>query len=64
MINSLYHDVKYEYMCRNFFINDKLACDIASIFFMIENAENMLLDASKKNYGQLHPNDEEEVSLS
>jgi hypothetical protein len=38
MINSLYHDVKYEYLCRNFFVSDKLAIDIASMLFMIETA--------------------------
>lgn len=48
MINSLYHDVKYEYLLRNFFVNDKLAIDIASMLFMIENAENILLDATNK----------------
>ncbi len=48
MINSLYNDVKYEYMCRNFFVNDKLATDIASIFFIIENIESMFSDVNNK----------------
>lgn len=43
MVNSLYHDAKYEYMCRNFFVSDKMASDIASILFMIENTENILI---------------------
>jgi len=38
MINSLYHDVKYEYLCRNFFVSDKLATNIAAMLFMIETA--------------------------
>lgn len=42
MINSLYHDIKYEYMCRNFFINDKLASEIASLIFVIECVENSM----------------------
>ncbi len=36
MINSLYNDIKYEYMCRNFFINDKVASEIAANLFIIE----------------------------
>jgi hypothetical protein len=48
MINSLYHDVKYEYLCRNFFVNDKLSIEIASMFFMIENAENIIIEATNK----------------
>ena len=43
MINSLYHDIKYEYMCRNFFVNDKLANEIAAILFLIEVVENTLM---------------------
>jgi hypothetical protein len=48
MINSLYHDVKYEYICRNFFVSDKLAIDIGSMLFMIETAENIILDATNQ----------------
>jgi len=53
MINSLYHDVKYEYLCRNFFASDKLAIDIASMLFMIETAENILLDATNKKSAKI-----------
>lgn len=31
-------------MCRNLFINDKMAKEIASLFFMIENMEEMIAD--------------------
>ena len=40
MINSLYNDIKYEYMCRNLFINDKVASEIAANLFIIEGVQN------------------------
>jgi len=46
MIDSLYHDIKYEYIARNFFVNDKAAVDIAALLFMIQCVERYMMDAA------------------
>lgn len=42
MLNSLYHDHKFEYLFRNFFISDERACDLAATIFIIECVETTL----------------------
>jgi hypothetical protein len=46
MIDSLYHDIKYEYIARNFFVNDKTAVDIAALIFMIQCVERYMMDSA------------------
>lgn len=62
MINSLYHDIKYEYMCRNFFVNDKLASEIAATIFIIEGVENILLDITNHK-SKYNKNTTDEVTI-
>ena len=49
-MNSLYHDVKFEYLCKNLFINDQLASEIAANLFIIEGVENLLMEASSSGF--------------
>jgi hypothetical protein len=62
MINSLYHDIKYEYMCRNFFVNDKLASEIAAIIFLIEVVENTLLEVTTPK-SKYNPKTTDEITV-
>lgn len=62
MINSLYHDIKYEYMSRNFFVNDRLASEIAAILFIIEGVENILLQLTN-NKSRSNKNTTDEVAI-
>lgn len=40
MIDSLYSEIKFDYMMRGLYDNDKNIYDITSLFFIIDNIEN------------------------
>jgi hypothetical protein len=40
MIDSLYSEIKFDYMMRGLFDSDKNVFEITSLFFIIDNCEN------------------------
>lgn len=50
-------------MCRGFFVNDKYAIEIASLFFVIENLEELLAESAKKKSIQHQAEDDTKLNL-
>lgn len=47
MIDSLYSEIKFDYMMRELYDSDKNIFEITSLFFIIDNYENFDIIKSK-----------------